>query len=39
MPALAGDVARIEFFTDGLGNHEWAWAVWGEPKLTGEDGG
>ena len=39
MPALAGDVARIQFFTDGLGNHEWAWAVWGEPKLIGEVGG
>ena len=36
MPALAGDVARIQFFTDGLGNHEWAWAVWGEPKLIEE---
>lgn len=36
MPALAGDVARIQFYTDGLGNHEWAWAVWGEPKLIGE---
>jgi hypothetical protein len=39
MPALAGDVARIEFYTDGLGNHEWAWAVWGEPRLAGEDSG
>lgn len=35
MPALSGDVARIRFMTDGLGNHEWAWAVWGEPKLVG----
>ncbi len=36
MPALAGDVARIQFVTDGLGNHQWAWAVWGEPRLVGE---
>jgi hypothetical protein len=36
MPTLPGDVARIQFVTDGLGNHEWAWAVWGEPKLVGE---
>ena len=36
MPALAGDVARIQLVTDGLGNHEWAWAVWGEPRLTGK---
>ncbi len=36
MPALAGDVARIQFVTDGLGNHKWAWAAWGEPRLVGE---
>jgi hypothetical protein len=36
MPALAGDVARIQFVTDGLGNHQWAWATWGEPRLAGE---
>lgn len=36
MPALPGDVARIQFVTDGLGNHEWAWAAWGEPRLVGE---
>jgi hypothetical protein len=36
MPALPGDVARVQFVTDGLGNHQWAWAVWGEPKLVGE---
>ena len=34
MPTLPGDVARVQFVTDGLGNHEWAWAVWGEPKLV-----
>jgi hypothetical protein len=39
MPALDGDVARIQFFTDGLGNHQWAWAVWGEPRLIGETAG
>ncbi|MGQ9598830.1 MAG: hypothetical protein ACUVWZ_05390 [Anaerolineae bacterium] len=36
MPMLAGDMVRIRFVTDGLGNHEWAWAVWGEPRLIGE---
>ena len=36
MPTLPGDVARIQFVTDGLGNHEWAWAAWGQPKLIGE---
>ena len=36
MPDLSGDVARIQFVTDGLGNHQWAWAVWGEPRLVGE---
>lgn len=36
MPTLPGDVARVQFATDGLGNHQWAWAVWGEPKLVGE---
>jgi hypothetical protein len=33
MPELASDVARIEFQTDGLGDHRWNWAVWGEPRL------
>jgi hypothetical protein len=36
MPALAGDVARIQLVTDGLGNHQWAWAAWGAPRLEGE---
>jgi hypothetical protein len=36
MPTLPGDVARIQFVTDGLGNHQWAWAAWGEPRLIGE---
>jgi hypothetical protein len=36
IPTLPGDVVRIQFVTDGLGNHRWAWAVWGEPALVGE---
>lgn len=36
MPALPGDVARIQLVTDGLGNHQWAWAAWGAPRLEGE---
>lgn len=36
MPELASDVARIEFQTDGLGDHRWNWAVWGEPRLIGD---
>jgi hypothetical protein len=36
MPTLPGDVARVQFVTDGLGNHQWAWAAWGEPRLLGE---
>ena len=36
MPTLPGDIARIQFVTDGLGNHQWAWAAWGEPRLVGQ---
>jgi hypothetical protein len=36
MPALPGDVARVRLVTDGLGNHQWAWAAWGAPRLEGE---
>ena len=36
MPSLPGDVTRIQFSTDGLGNHQWAWAAWGQPRLVGE---
>jgi hypothetical protein len=36
MPSLPGDVVSIKWVTDGLGNHEWAWAAWGEPRLVGE---
>ena len=39
MPTLPGDVARVQLVTDGLGNHQWAWAVWGEPRLVGEVSG
>jgi hypothetical protein len=35
LPFHAGDVLRIAFATDGLGDHKWAWAVWGEPELIG----
>jgi hypothetical protein len=35
LPLHAGDVLRIAFVTDGLGDHKWAWAVWGEPELIG----
>jgi hypothetical protein len=36
MPTLPGDVARVNFVTDGLGNHQWAWSAWAEPRLVGE---
>ncbi|MFN2291373.1 MAG: hypothetical protein ACK2UC_09315 [Anaerolineae bacterium] len=36
MPTLPGDIARVQFVTDGLGNHRWAWAAWAEPRLVGE---
>jgi hypothetical protein len=35
MPQLASDVVRVEFVTDGLGDHRWNWAVWAEPCLVG----
>ncbi len=38
MPQLGSDVVRIEFVTDGLGHHQWDWAVWGLPRLEGESG-
>lgn len=38
MPTLPGDIVRVKFVTDGLGNHRWAWAAWGEPRLIGEIG-
>lgn len=33
---LSGDMARIEFTTEALGNHQWTWAVWGAPELRGK---
>lgn len=35
MPALPGDAVRIQFVTDGLGNHQWAWAAWADPRILG----
>jgi hypothetical protein len=32
---LTGDIARIEFTTEALVNHQWTWAVWGSPELYG----
>jgi hypothetical protein len=37
LPQLGSDVARIEFVTDGLGDNRWNWAVWGEPRLEGDN--
>ncbi len=36
MPESSSDVLRVEFQTDGLGDHRWNWAVWGEPKLIAD---
>ena len=36
MPALSGDVARVEFVTEALGEHRWTWAAWGRPVLVGK---
>ncbi len=30
-----GDVVQIAFTTEVLGSHEWTWAVWGNPELSG----
>ncbi len=38
MPQLGSDLARIDFMTDGLGHHQWDWAVWGTPSLEGDRG-
>jgi hypothetical protein len=35
---VAGDIVRVEFTTEALGSHEWTWAVWGGPELTGQLG-
>ncbi len=39
LPFQAGNVLRLAFATDALGSHQWAWAVWGEPELTGVEAG
>lgn len=36
MPESSSDILRIEFQTDGLGDHRWNWAVWGEPRLIAD---
>lgn len=37
LPFRAGNILRLAFATDGLGEHQWAWAVWGEPELVGAE--
>jgi hypothetical protein len=32
----AGDIVRLEFTTEALESHQWTWAVWGNPELTGK---
>ena len=36
LPFRSGDVLRLAFVTDGLGDHRWAWSVWGEPELVAD---
>jgi hypothetical protein len=33
-----GDIARVAFTTEALGQHQWTWAVWGNPELYGTMG-
>jgi hypothetical protein len=35
LPHQAGNILRLTFATDGLGEHKFAWAAWGEPGLVG----
>jgi hypothetical protein len=35
LPHQAGNILRLTFATDGLGEHKFAWAAWGEPVLAG----
>jgi hypothetical protein len=37
LPLQAGNILRLAFATDGLGEHKFAWAAWGEPVLTGTE--
>jgi hypothetical protein len=39
LPFQAGNIMRLAFATDGLGDHQFAWAVWGEPELVGLQSG
>jgi hypothetical protein len=39
LPHQAGNILRLTFATDGLGEHKFAWAVWGEPVLVGLEAG
>lgn len=38
LPFQTGNVLRLAFATDALGSHPFAWAVWGEPELIGDEG-
>jgi len=31
----AGDINQLTLTTEALGQHQWAWAVWGAPVLVG----
>jgi hypothetical protein len=35
LPLQAGNILRLAFATDGLGEHKFAWAAWSEPMLVG----
>jgi hypothetical protein len=37
LPHQAGNILRLTFATDGLGEHKFAWAAWGEPVLVGAE--
>ena len=37
LPHQAGNILRLTFATDGLGEHKFAWAAWGEPVLVGTE--
>lgn len=32
---MVGDMVRVEFATEALDRHQWTWAVWGAPELSG----
>lgn len=38
LPYRSGDVTRLAFATDSLGQHPFAWAAWAEPELVGLEG-